>query len=69
MEDFGSACQLVTLGLVDSSKGSMTKRVSLVNLKILVLKTGFLSSNVNNYFMCHSSKYMNYTEYETIDIY
>jgi hypothetical protein len=38
VEDFSSTGQLVTLGLVDSSIGAMTKGLALVNVEALVAK-------------------------------
>ena len=38
MYEFSSTGQLVTLGLVDSSIGTMTKGLSLVNVEALVTK-------------------------------
>ena len=43
MEDFSSTGQLVTLGLVDSSIGAMTKGLALVDVEALVAKDMLLS--------------------------
>ena len=43
MEDFSSAGQLVTLGLVDSSIGAMAKGLALVDVEALVAKDMLLS--------------------------
>ena len=38
MEHFSGAGQLVTLGLVDSSIGAMSKRLALVDVEALIAK-------------------------------
>ena len=38
MEDFSSTGQLVTLGLVDSSIGTMAKGLALVDVKVSIAK-------------------------------
>ena len=43
MEDFSSTGQLVTLGLVDSSIGAVTKGLALVDVEALVTKDMLLS--------------------------